>query len=348
MRAWAAHFLDMKRTALGKTGIMVPRAGFGVLALGRTHSDVGTEEGADVLLYGIRNGLSFFDTAQYYEEYPLMKAFIKKAETSGYERAGMVICTKSLAESYDEMNFAIDEALKEMDLGYIDIFLMHEVRSGQLEDRAGAWQALKEAKASCKVRAIGISTHHADVAEKAAELEGCDCVFALLNIEGLGIRCGETGGPGERLPGYWIPDRPGTKEEMEEALSKCHDAGLGVFTMKALGGGNLISGYREALDYVFSRPFVDSVMLGMSRLSEVDALIEYMNGDLGEDYLPDVSSKVLKVNHDDCVGCGECMKACASGAIYYGDDGLSVIDHDRCIDCGYCAYACPVRAIIRV
>jgi ferredoxin len=89
-------------------------------------------------------------------------------------------------------------------------------------------------------------------------------------------------------------------------------------------------------------------MLGMSRLSEVDALIEYMNGDLGEDYLPDVSSKVLKVNHDDCVGCGECMKACASGAVHYAENGLAEIDPDKCIDCGYCAYACPVRAIIRV
>ena len=112
---------------------MVPQAGFGVLALGRTHSDMGCEEGADLLLYGLEKGLSFFDTAQYYEEYPLMKAFIEKAEASGHGREEMVICTKSLAEGYEWMNFAIDEALKKMGLEYIDVFLMHEVRSGQLE-----------------------------------------------------------------------------------------------------------------------------------------------------------------------------------------------------------------------
>ncbi len=327
---------------------MVPQAGFGVLALGRTHSDMGCEEGADLLLYGLEKGLSFFDTAQYYEEYPLMKAFIEKAEASGHGREEMVICTKSLAEGYDWMNFAIDEALKKMGLEYIDIFLMHEVRTGQLEERTEAWQALREAKAAGKVRAIGISTHHVDMAKEAAGLEGCDCVFALLNIEGLGIRCGEPGGPGEDLPGYWTPDRPGTREEMEEALSKCHEAGLGVFTMKALGGGNLIADYREALDYVFSKPYVDSVMLGMSTREEVDALIDYLGGDLKEDYSPDVSAKALKVNHDDCVGCGECQKACASEAIHFAENGLSEIDPDKCIDCGYCAYACPVRAIIRV
>ena len=327
---------------------MIPRAGFGVLALGKTHRDMEREEGADLLLYGLERGLAFFDTAQYYEEYPLMKSFIEKAAASGHRREDMVICTKSLAEDYDRMNSAIDEALEEMGLEYIDIFLMHEVRTGQLKERTGAWQALREAKACGRVKAIGISTHHADVACEAAGLKDCDCVSALLNIEGLGIRKGEPGGPGEGLPGYRIPDRPGTREEMEEALSICHAAGIGVFAMKALGGGNLIADYREALDYVFSVPFVDSVLLGMSSVSEVDSLLEYLSGDLPKDYLPDAAGKVLKVNHDDCVGCGECMKACASGAVSYASDGLAEIDRDKCIDCGYCAYACPVRAIIRI
>jgi glutathione S-transferase len=52
--------------------------------------------------------------------------------------------------------------------------------------------------------------------------------------------------------------------------------------MKALGGGNLAADYREALDYVFSRSFVDSVMLGMSSRSEVNDLLDYLEGELGE------------------------------------------------------------------
>ena len=343
-----AFFVKMGKTRPEKTEIRVSKAGFGVLALGRTHRDLGPEEGAELLLYGLEKGISFFDTAQYYEEYPLMKTFLEKAAVAGHGRDEIVICTKSLAEGYEWMNFAIDEALKKMGLEYIDVFLMHEVRTGQLKEREGAWQALRDAKNAGKVRAIGVSTHHVDVVHEAAELEGCDCVFALLNIEGLGIRKGEAGGPGSKLPGYWLEDGPGTREEMEAALMECHEAGLKVFTMKTLGGGNLIADYREALDYVFRKPYIDSAVLGMSTRDEVDALLDYMNGDLGEDYSPDVSGKSLKVNHDDCVGCGECIRACASGAASFGENGLSVIDPEKCIDCGYCAYACPVRAIIRI
>ena len=301
-----------------------------------------------MLLYSLEKGINFFDTAQYYDEYPLMKAFVLKALETGHFRDEMVICSKSLAQDYESMKYAIDEAQEEMSLDHIDIFLMHEVRTGQLDERNGAWRALVEAKAAGKVKAIGISTHHADVAEEAAALEGCDCIMGLLNVEGLGIRKGEAGGPGAGLPGYWLEDRPGTREEMEAALTKCHEAGLGVITMKALGGGNLAADYRAALDYAFSLPFVNSVLLGMSSRKEIDDLAAYLNGNLKEDYRPDISDKVLKVNHGDCVGCGECLRACTSEAVFFADDGLAEIDPDKCIDCGYCAYACPVRAIIRI
>ena len=338
----------MNKNNLGNTAISVSRAGFGVLALGKSHRALSDEEGSELLLYSLGRGIDFFDTAQYYHENSMMKAFVKKAQAQGYAREDYVICSKSLARDYASMTQAVDEALRGMGLECIDVFLMHEVRTGQLDERAGAWRALMDAKAAGKVRAIGLSTHHTDVAAAAAELEGCDCVFALLNVEAMGIRTGEAGGPGRNLPGYWLEDRPGTKEEMEAALNKCHEAGLGVFTFKALGGGNLTASYTEALKYAFSRPFTDSVMVGMSSEHEVDELLALVDGDLGEDFTPDVSGKRLTINHEDCVGCGSCMTACASQAISYAGDGLAEIDPIKCINCGYCAYACPVRAVIRV
>ena len=39
--------------------------------------------------------------------------------------------------------------------------------------------------------------------------------------------------------------------------------------MKAFGGGGLTGHYQEALDYVFSQPEIDSVMIGFGKISEV-------------------------------------------------------------------------------
>ena len=39
-----------------------------------------------------------------------------------------MICTKCLGSTYEEMENAIEEALAEMELDVIDIFLLHEIR----------------------------------------------------------------------------------------------------------------------------------------------------------------------------------------------------------------------------
>ena len=242
-----------------------------------------------------------------------------------------VISSKSLASSYDDMMAAIEECRSALGLKTIDIFLMHEVRTGQFAARAGAWQALQDARATGLVRAIGISTHHADVARAMADVAACDVIFALLNYRGMGIRCGQDAG---------------TKEEMAAALTVCKAAGKGIYTMKALGGGNLTADYQKALDYVFSQDCVDAVMVGFTNTSEIDDMMCYLSGTMESSYNPDVSRKKMYVNQEDCEGCGACLKICAAGAVHYNKNGLAEIDQSKCLTCGYCAQGCPVRAII--
>ena len=242
-----------------------------------------------------------------------------------------VISSKSLASSYDDMMAAIEECRSALGLKTIDIFLMHEVRTGQFAARTGAWQALQDARATGLVRAIGISTHHADVARAMADVAACDVIFALLNYRGMGIRCGQDAG---------------TKEEMAAALTVCKACGKGIYTMKALGGGNLTADYQKALDYVFSQDCVDAVMVGFTNTSEIDDMMCYLSGTMESSYNPDVSRKKMYVNQEDCEGCGACLKICAAGAVHYNKNGLAEIDQSKCLTCGYCAQGCPVRAII--
>ena len=316
----------MKKVTLGNTGIEVSIAGFGILPMGPSQLALPVEEGAEIIKYAFRNGINFIDTAQYYRAYPYISEALKDGEFED-----IVICSKSLSADYDGMMEAIEEAKQELNRDVIDIFLMHEVRSGQLEERAGAWEALTDAKANGLVRAIGLSTHHVDITMAAASMPELDVVFPLINYAGLGIRKG---------------NEFATKEEMMEAIKACHAAGKGVFSMKAFGGGSLTVSYQEALNYVFSKPEIDSVMIGFGKIREVDDLLSYLDGTMEEDYNPDVSKKKVHINHEDCEGCGSCTAACPAGAIYWGENGLAEVDHEKCLTCGYCSPVCPVRAVI--
>lgn len=52
----------------------------------------------------------------------------------------------------------------------------------------------------------------------------------------------------------------------------------------------------------------------------------------------------MKVNRDECVGCGACVNLCPRLAIRFIDD-RSYIDQLSCIECGTCRAACGVDAI---
>lgn len=316
----------MKKNLLGNTGLNVSIAGFGVLPMGPSQLALPVEEGADIIRHALRHGINFLDTAQYYRTYP----YIEKA-LEGEEFHDVIICSKSLCEDYDGMMDAILEAREALHRDVIDIFLMHEVRSGQLELRKGAWQALIDAKKKGLVHAIGLSTHHVDVTEAAASIKELDVVFPLINYAGLGIRKGE---------------EFASKEEMMNAIRTCHQAGKGIFSMKAFGGGGLTGHYQEALDYVFSKDEIDSVMIGFGKISEVDDLLSYLDGTMSKDYNPDVSKKKVHINQEDCEGCGACKAACPAGAIFYNENGLAEVDPKKCLTCGYCSPVCPVRAVI--
>ena len=280
----------MKKKRLGNTDLEVSIAGFGVLPMGPSQLALPVEEGAEIIRHALRNGINFLDTAQYYRTYP----YISKALENG-EFEDVIICSKSLCQDYEGMMDAILEARESLNRDVIDIFLMHEVRSGQLEERMGAWQALKDAKEKGLVRAIGLSTHHIDITKAAASMEDLDVIFPLINYAGLGIRKG---------------DEFGTKEEMLQNMTDCHIAGKGIFSMKAFGGGSLTGHYQEALDYVFSKDCIDSVMIGFGKISEVDDLLSYLDGSMDKSYNPDISKKKVYINQEDCEGCGACKAAC--------------------------------------
>lgn len=321
----------MKKTKLGNTELKVTPVGFGVLTVGNTQLNLPVDEGAALIKYAASRGINFFDTAQYYETYPYLKEGLKDIDITNANPDRPVICSKCLGSTYSDMEDAINEALTELNTDVIDIFLLHEVLSPQdFRWRDGALKALLDYKAKGILSAIGLSTHYVDVTEMAADIPELDVVFPLINYAGLGIRKG---------------DGQGTAEEMAAAIAKCHHAGKGVFAMKAFGGGNLTANYVHALNFVRDLEGIDSIMVGIGALDQVDRLVEFAEGTLDPAYVPDVSKKRMFVEPGNCEACGACVRRCPNMAIHIGAN-IAEIDYEKCITCGYCAPVCPIRALI--
>ncbi|MDI7247545.1 MAG: aldo/keto reductase [Bacillota bacterium] len=308
---------------LGDTGIEVTRLGFGALPIGPVQADVPVAEAAQVIRRALERGVTFIDTAHTYKTYE----HIRRAK-EGWT-GPLVIATKTPASSYDEAEEHIRYALSELDVDRLDIVLLHSHRLDErvFEDRAGAHTCLRTYKARGLVRAIGISTHRVSVARAAAERDDIDVIHPLINMAGLGLL-------------------GGTVDEMAEAIRIAAGRGKGIYVMKALGGGHLISRREEAFRYVLGLPGVHAVAVGMVSPAEVDMNCRIFSGETipASEQEATFKRKRLKIIPQYCKGCGSCVEACPSGALSLVD-GKSRVDASVCILCGYCSPACPEFAI---
>jgi aryl-alcohol dehydrogenase-like predicted oxidoreductase/NAD-dependent dihydropyrimidine dehydrogenase PreA subunit len=311
----------MESVSLGRSGVEVTRLCFGTLVVSPIQLNLPTEQAAALIRYALQRGITFLDTAVGYYNHDQVAAGKR-----GFE-GKVVIATKIYRTGYDEAWMDIENSLRELEVGCIDILHLHAARDLQpFETRAGALRALLEAKRRGLVRAVGVSTHSVGVVRAAAERDEIDIVFPIINRAGLGIV-------------------DGTPQQMLAAIDQAHAAGKGIYAMKALAGGNLADEREQALDFVAKQGGIDCCAVGMSSEAEVDFNIAFFEDRLDDQHrarTPVRNKKLIILSF--CKGCGECVAACPNGALSLVE-GRSVIDHDRCLLCGYCSPVCPQFAI---
>lgn len=133
-----------------RNGIEMPQIGYGVY-------QVDPAECERCVSDALKTGYRMIDTAQAYHNEEGVGAAIAK---SGIPREELFIVSKVWISNYgyEKAKGSIDESLRKLGTGYIDLMLLHQ----PFCDRYGAYRALEEAYKEGKLRAIGVSNFYPD------------------------------------------------------------------------------------------------------------------------------------------------------------------------------------------
>ncbi len=127
-------------------GIKMPVLGFGVFQM----SDLSVCE--ESVLAAIRNGYRLIDTAAVYGNEAAVGNAIRK---SGVARDELFITSKLWVQDagYESTKTAFEITLKNLDLDYLDLYLIHR----PFGDYYGSWKAMEELCKEGRICAIGLS-----------------------------------------------------------------------------------------------------------------------------------------------------------------------------------------------
>ncbi|MDR1133226.1 MAG: aldo/keto reductase [Synergistaceae bacterium] len=315
----------LERTVLGRSGVGVTRLAFGALPVQRIPFD----DGVALLRAARYGGINFFDTARGYGD---SEAKIGAAFSGAREK--VAIASKSPALAAADYARDLEESLKQLRTDYIDIYQFHLAkkchRPGEPD---GLYEAALEAKASGKIRHIGLTAHRLEVAVEAAKSGLYETV---------------------QFPLSYLSDA----KDLELAAI-CRENNVGLIAMKALAGG-LVTDARLA--WVFLRQYENIVPIwGIQRMSELEEFLSFEKNP--PKYDEEIKSAIARDREDlsgnYCRGCAYCLPCPANIELNWVTrmtQALRRLDTesfltpewrakmalvDDCIHCGACKSRCP-------
>lgn len=113
------------------------------------------EEAEEAVYIAIKNGYRLIDTAQYYGDEVGVGKGVRKAISEGIVKREDVFVTSKIYASTDH-NKAIEKSLNNLDIGYIDLLLIHQPGF----DDKGLYQTMEKYYKEGKLKAIGISNYY--------------------------------------------------------------------------------------------------------------------------------------------------------------------------------------------
>lgn len=292
----------------GKTGVDVPILSFG--------GSLDTAMSRLLLRQAFKSGVTYWDTANSYMGGRSESGIGKYLEKYPEDRKKMFLVTKSHAWTLKGMSRDIDLSLERMKTDYIDLFLIHAVRSiSELDDETRGWAEKK--KKEGKIHFFGFSTH--------SNVEACLLGASTLGwIDGIMMRYN-----------YRLMHT----DEMKSAVAACAKAGIGLTAMKTQGGGQvttdsdtemklagrfLAKGFTDAqakLKAVWENPHISSICSEMPNMtilmSNIAAAMDKTKLTANDMGLLQQFANETRAHH--CSGCADICESTLQGNIPVSD-----------------------------
>ncbi len=271
----------MRQRDLGQTGLKVSVLGFGASPLGGEFGAIDESEGIRSVHRAIDLGINFFDTAPFYGRTRSETVLGQALEGRRHE---VVLATKVGRYGKTEFDFSpktiiagLEASLNRLKTDHVDVIYVHDIEFGDLALILNETiPALMKAKAQGKIGAVGVSGLPLAILQEAvlgadldlilsychyhlADQSLMDNLAPLVRSKGMGLinaaplAMGLLTQPG---PPAWHPAPDAMKQACREAAEYCTQQGFDLADV--------------ALDFATRLDSVDSTVVGMSTVVEVD------------------------------------------------------------------------------
>jgi aryl-alcohol dehydrogenase-like predicted oxidoreductase len=262
----------MQKVTLGRSGLVVPRNGFGALPIQR----ISQVDAVKLIRRALDGGMYYFDTARFYTD---------SEEKLGVALDGcrneVIISTKTGATTAEGFWKDLDTSLRLLKTDYVDLYQFHNPSfCPKPGDGSGLYEAMQEAVRQGKVLHVGITNHRQRVALEAIEsglYETLQYPFSYL-----------------------------ASDVDLDIVRRTLEADMGFICMKGLSGG-LIT--HSAIAYAWLAQYEVAPIWGIQKESELDEWLSYQDNPpvLDDVMRAQIEKDRRELSGDFCRGCGYCQ-----------------------------------------
>ena len=366
---------SMNYRPLGNTGLMVSEISIGCGGFEKIDSAASLE----MMTMALDSGMNYIDL---YDANPKTRSNIGYALKGRRDEMiiqGHIGCIfkdgqHGRTRDVEEAKQGFEDMLARLNTDHIEVGMIH------ITDSYEEWDELEgspfldyvfQLKKEGKIQHIGVSSHNAEVALKAAKSGWIEVIMFSLNPAF------------DRMRGGAIPWEPGAMDNLQagidpvrvELYDYCATHNIAITVMKTLGGGGRLLDAKtsplgvaytpeQCIAYCLAKPCVSTCILGIDNLDELKADLHWMHAtDEEKDYTAVCKQEPAKAD-GDCTYCNHCSpcsmgipiakvnelldKAEVEGYTPELQAQYDALPHHagECTHCGACLSRCPFEVDI--